>query len=281
MMKNRRIAALAIALAASLAAATGVSAATGDTLKIKSANLPEPVKVLVISPDEAGARNGKTFPTVYLLNGFGGNHTSWSSLQPRLYELSDEYGMIFVMPDGLDSWYWDSPRDPKMKMETFVTKELVPMIDRKYPTRARRGQRAISGLSMGGHGAWWLAIRNPGIFGSAGSTSGGVNIMPFAKKWKMEKWLGAQAAAPEVWKKYTVASLLPGLKEKGLNLILDCGSEDFFAGVNAELHKALLDAGVPHDYISRPGTHNQAYWRNSILYQLLFFDENFKKDNKE
>jgi enterochelin esterase-like enzyme len=70
---------------------------------------------------------------------------------------------------------------------------------------------------------------------------------------------------------------VPQLKPGQLNIIFDCGSEDFFAAVNAELHQALLDAKIPHDYISRPGVHNADYWRNSILYQLLYFNEIFTR----
>ena len=55
------------------------------------------------------------------------------------------------------------------------------------------------------------------------------------------------------------------------------GLEDFFADVNKQLHQKMLDAKVPHDYISRPGKHNAKYWGNSILYQLLYFNERFNE----
>jgi len=184
---------------------------------------------------------------------------------------------VFVLPDGRDSWYWDSPLRPEMQMESFIIKDLVPYIDAKYPTLKSRDKRAISGFSMGGPGALWLATRHPDIFGSVGSMSGGVNIMPFPKNWKMALWLGPQEQNKEVWEAHTVASLVPQMKEAGLNIIFDCGTDDFFAGVNNDLHNALAEAGVPHDYTSRPGAHTHAYWGNSLLYHLLFFNEIFKK----
>ncbi len=251
-------------------------AAKVDTLSIATAKVPSPYSLTVVTP-EAAARTGERFPTVYLLNGYSGNNFSWLTINPKLKDIADQYGIILVMPHGMDSWYWDSPVRPEMQMETFIIDELVPYIDQHYPTKAEAHYRAITGLSMGGHGGLWLGIRHSDVFGSAGSTSGGVNIMPFPKKWKMSEWLGEQETNRDTWLSHTVINLVPQLKPGQLNIIFDCGSEDFFATVNAELHQALLDAKIPHDYISRPGIHNLEYWRNSILYQLLYFNEIFTR----
>ena len=64
-------------------------------------------------------------------------------------------------------------------------------------------------------------------------------------------------------------------------MIFDCGSDDFFAGVNKNFHEELLKNKIPHDYISRPGGHSGAYWNNSVLYHLLYFNEAFKKAAKK
>ena len=45
-------------------------------------------------------------------------------------------------------------------------------------------------------------------------------------------------------------------------IIFDCGTSDFFLTVNRNLHQKLLDNKIDHDYIERPGGHNDAYWRN-------------------
>jgi len=88
--------------------------------------------------------------------------------------MADRYGAIIVTPDGgVDSWYFDSPVDPTYRYETFVTQELIPYIDKLYKTVADRSGRAIAGLSMGGHGALYLAIRHQELFAAAGSMSGG------------------------------------------------------------------------------------------------------------
>jgi len=60
-----------------------------------------------------------------------------------------------------------------------VSKELIQWVDENYRTIAERGGRAISGLSMGGHGGLFLGFRHQDVFGACGSMSGGVDIRPF------------------------------------------------------------------------------------------------------
>lgn len=264
---------LLLGLVAILAVTLTAGAHVTDTVTIATTHLDSPMRVTVITPD--AALKGQKVPTVYLLNGYGGDYSSWTTVRPDLGELADRYSMLIVCPDGRDSWYYDSPINPKMQMETFFVEDLVPYIDKNYPTLATPQQRAITGLSMGGHGSFWLATRHPDIWGNMGSTSGGLNIMPFPEKWKIKNALGTQNQNKERWEKSTAINLIPQLKANGQNIIFDCGSDDIFAGVNADMHQKLLDAKVPHDYISRPGNHNRKYWNNSIIYQLLYFNQKF------
>jgi S-formylglutathione hydrolase FrmB len=71
--------------------------------------------------------------------------------------------------------------------------------------------------------------------------------------------------------------MLPLVRKGALSLIIDCGTADFFLQVNQEFHQKLLDAGIEHDYIIRPGAHNWAYWNNAINYQVLFFSRFFNR----
>lgn len=248
----------------------------GDTVTVATANLASPMKVTVIQPSRAlEADNTEKFPTVYLLNGYGGSYKTWPALQD-LDSLANVYGMIFVCPDGRDSWYWDSPIDKEMQMESFFVNDLVPYIDANYPTIASPDKRAITGLSMGGHGALYLAMRHPDLFKNAGSTSGGVDIRPFPNNWKMKLRLGEYESNKDAWDTHTVATIAKDITDGQLNIIFDCGAQDFFAKVNNNLHNDLLARGISHDYISRPGIHNGAYWSNSILYQLLYFNRKFQ-----
>lgn len=114
----------------------GVSAVRVDTVTVATKHLATPMKLIVYTPDAASA--GGCFPTVYMLHGFAGDYTNWSLKEPRLAGLADSYGMILVFPDGRDSWYWDSPVDKSMQMESAITCDVVPYIDRHFPTVADR-----------------------------------------------------------------------------------------------------------------------------------------------
>ncbi len=252
-------------------------AAKVDTLLVKSPSMNKDIKVIVVTPDIAMERNAIACPVVYLLHGFGGNEKNWIQVKPNLPEIADEKGIIFVCPDGSKSWYWDSPINKDCRYETFVSSELIDYIDGHYNTIANRKGRAITGLSMGGHGALWNAIRHKDVFGAAGSTSGGVDIRPFPQNWEMSKQLGEMAANKKRWDDYTVINQLDQIENGDLALIIDCGEADFFLEVNKDLHKRLLGRKIDHDFITRPGGHTGEYWNNSIDYQILFFSKFFMK----
>jgi S-formylglutathione hydrolase FrmB len=61
-----------------------------------------------------------------------------------------------------------------------VARELVAHVDGKYKTIPRREGRLITGLSMGGHGALYLAARHPDLYAAAGSIAGaGRRLQPW------------------------------------------------------------------------------------------------------
>ncbi|MHA4741575.1 alpha/beta hydrolase [Dyadobacter sp. MSC1_007] len=252
------------------------NASTVDTVEVNSAVMKKTLKVVVIRPDNYEA--GKEFPVVYLLHGYSDNHSGWIKKAPGFQKASDLHNMIIVCPDGgYSSWYWDSPVDPQSQFETYISKEIVSYIDNKYKTIKDRKGRAITGLSMGGHGALYLALRHQDVYGAAGSMSGGVDIRPFPNNWDMAKRLGKYAEQPKRWEENTVINMLHLLTPNALSLIIDCGTEDFFFEVNQKLHEQLLYRNIEHDYIIRPGAHNWPYWTNAVQYQLLFMSNYFSK----
>lgn len=254
-------------------------AAKTDTIQVFSPSMNKSIKTCVITPDDYKKSN-KKFPVVYLLHGYSGNYGSWAKDFKDLARQVDQYGFIVIGVDGnFSSWYFDSPIDPTFKYETYVIKELVPFVDKNYKTIASREGRAISGLSMGGHGALYLSFKHQDVFGAAGSMSGGVDIRPFPENWDIKKRLGILTEFPENWEKNTVTNMLELVKDNKLKMIIDCGVDDFFMDVNRELHNKMLALKINHDYIERPGKHNIEYWENSLKFQLLFFD-NFFKENK-
>ena len=247
------------------------SAFTRQEIKVHSEAMNKDIPVIVILPDGYEAMNA--LRTVYLLHGYGDNYTAWSE-KGDAGPMADTYGVILVMPDGgFDSWYFDSPVDPTYRYETFVAHELVEYIDSHYRTKAVPTARAIAGLSMGGHGALYLAIRHQDTFGAAGSLSGGVDIRPFPENWGMSKRLGTIAEHPDNWERNTVINMIDRIDPDSLKIIFDCGTEDFFYGVNCALHDKLMEAGIPHDFYQRPGVHNWDYWKYSLKYHMLFFDK--------
>lgn len=255
-------------------AITSVRAAIVDTIQVFSSSMQKNLKVVVITPDNYAA--AQKLPVVYLLHGYSGNHLDWINKAKGFEKAADLHKLIIVCPDGgFSSWYWDSPVDPASQYETYISKELVIAIDTKYKTIPDRKGRAITGLSMGGHGALYLAFKHQDVFGAAGSMSGGVDIRPFPNNWDMAKRLGSYAEFPERWEKNTVINLLNLLTPNSLAIIIDCGSDDFFFKVNEKLHEQLLYRNIPHDFITRPGGHTWPYWTNAVKFQLLFMSNYF------
>ncbi len=256
-----------------------VTMASGKTsaVEIKSVptgNLPVEAMVTVAVPSGYEADTTRRYPVVYLLNGHGGNHTTWSKIV-NIDSVATAYDVIIVCPAGLDSWYWDSPVDTELRMESYITLDLVPWVDRSYRTRPKSKQRAITGLSMGGHGGLWLAIRHPDLFGIAGSTSGGVDFTPWPRSWNIADRLGDYAHNKERWRNHTVMSLIDSPSLRRLDIIFDCGTDDVFIKVNNRLHDELVARGIGHVYLTSDGAHNPAYWHRSIIPQFDFFAKCF------
>ena len=266
------------ALLGTLIMTTSAWAFSHEAIGVHSAAMNKDVMVSVITPDSYNPKSAEPYNVLYLLHGHSGDNTGWLRMG-NIGPAADQYNLIIICPDGDTSWYWDSPINPALRYETFVAGELVAWVDANYPTKADRTGRAITGLSMGGQGALFLAIRHQDTFGAAGSTSGGVDIRPFPTKWNMSDNLGTIEEYPQHWEEFAVINQVDKLPTVGsMALIIDCGTGDFFYKVNCALHEKLLTLGVHHDFITRPGKHNWTYWTNSIKYQLLFFDNYFKSN---
>lgn len=247
-----------------------------DTISVFSTKMKKEVKSVVILPENYSGK--KHYPVLYLLHGYSENYATWIKNVPSIKTLSTDYQIIVVCPDGgYSSWYFDSPIDSTCQYESFITKDLLTFIDTHYSTIQDRTERAITGLSMGGHGAFYLAIRNKNLLGSAGSMSGGVDLRSSTKLYDISKRIGTIEQNHEEWDNRSVINMVNDLKNKELNLIIDCGVSDFYYLINAGLHRRLMSLNIDHDYIERPGEHNWKYWDNAIRYQMLYFDRCFQK----
>lgn len=252
-------------------------AASVDTVETFSPSMQKKIKAVVIKPATYGRLS--KMPVVYLLHGYGNNYAAWIKNVPLLEKIADNNQFMIVCADGnVSSWYFDSPVNPSWKYETYVATELVNWVDANYKTIKDRKGRAITGLSMGGHGALYLTLKHQDVFGAAGSMSGGVDIRPFPNNWLIAEKLGTYAANQDHWEKNTIVNMVHLLTPGKVALIIDCGTDDFFYKVNVNLHELLLERNIQHDFISKPGAHNWAYWNEAIKYQLLYFEEFFEKN---
>ena len=250
-----------------------------DTIEVMSQAMGRNIKNVVIVPNQY-FEGDTLYPVLYLLHGAMGCYSDWPR-KARLDSLSNCYGVIIVCPDGQDSWYFDSPVDPTMQFETYVSKELVEYIDSHYRTLANRYMRAITGLSMGGHGAMFLAFRHPDVFWSCGSMSGNMDITQFPDSWHIKDRLGKRDDNPQRWRDHAVCNLVDQVKASPLqpaqNIIFDDGLNDIFIKNNIALHEQLVEKGIDHDFTVRPGRHSWDYWVNSLDYHLMFFHKAFAR----
>jgi S-formylglutathione hydrolase FrmB len=233
------------------------------------------------------------YPVLYLLHGHSSHYKGWLDIADNLKDWADTYQMIIVCPDGdRDSWYINSPVEKHRRFETFISNELTSYIDRHYKTKARSKYRGISGVSMGGHGALYNAMKHPDIFGVAASSSGGLDLLPFYNHWNLQEILGKFPDHVEQWKRFSCMYLLDNLngldsvhtKPSDKNYIsfnamqiwLDCGTEDFFLEVNRQFRQKLLEKGIRHQYHEFPGGHTLEYWKESYKKQIIFFADRFR-----
>lgn len=265
-----------------------VYAAKVDTLDVYSPAMDKTYKAAVVLPNSY-AKSKKNYPVVYLLHGAYGHFRDWLKNTPNknlLHELADQYNIIIVTPEGENfSFYIDSPVNKGSQFETHITKEVIQKIDQTYRTVKDKKGRVITGLSMGGHGALYLSTRHPELFAGAGSMSGAVDMggirnrdTPEKINKLMEPVFGPDGASQEVYDSHAVIGMLDKIKANNLELIIDCGVDDFLFEPNRELHRRMVYAKIPHDYIERPGAHTWEYWENALPYQILFFDKVFKKN---
>lgn len=253
-------------------------AATVDTVSIYSAAMKKEFRCVVIKPDTYIEK--KAFPAVYLLHGHGGSYWNWIRRVPELAGYADQYQVLIVCPDGTrSSWYLDSPVDSSMQFETYIAKEVPAYIEGRYNTIRDRRARAITGLSMGGHGGLFLGFRHPELFGACGSMSGALNIEQLKGDYELGLRLGDTARNGRLYRELSVMKIIEQYPRDSLAIIIDCGTEDFLIGMSRNAHQKMLSLKIPHEYIERPGKHDWKYWGVAIQYQLLFFRNYFDRKN--
>jgi enterochelin esterase-like enzyme len=117
------------------------------------------------------------YPVVYVLHGWRGSRGDYLRMGPQLKLLIAQgkaQPMILVFVDGRNafggSWYRSSPTIGDY--ESYITRELVDLVDNTYRTLANPESRGVTGCSMGGEGAIHLAFKYPDVFSAAAPVSG-------------------------------------------------------------------------------------------------------------
>lgn len=246
-----------------------------DTVSIFSNAMHRTYNAIVITPDNYTQKNTK-FETVYLLHGHGGSYSNWIKRVPELKKYADTYQLIIVCPEGtVASWYFDSPITDSMRFETYIAMEVPAYIDSQYHTFNDRKSRAITGLSMGGHGGLFLGFRHASDFGACGSMSGGLMIENIkTTQYGIPKILG-DTSNIALYKKYSIMAEMETYPKDSIAIIMDCGTEDFIIGMSRAVHERMLALKISHTYTERPGKHEWKYWAEAVQYQLLFFRNYF------
>lgn len=260
-----------------------------DTIEVYSKAMEKSLKAAVVKPDNYSTDH-KAIPTIYVLHGGSGGFTDWHDKvteENLLAKLSNQYNVLIVTPGvGPSSYYYDSPLLDSVRYETYITEELIPFVDQNYNTIKEREGRAITGLSMGGHGAMMISAKHPELFVAAGSMSGVMNID--YRMWKVDENFktriknGQLMALGDInyeapFTQYTAVGLVDNMKKNDIALLIDCGVDDFLIDTNRQIHQLLLEKEVDHEYTERPGAHTWQYWTEALPVHFLFINSEFQK----
>jgi S-formylglutathione hydrolase FrmB len=202
-------------------------------------------------------------PTLYLLHGLSDDQTIWQR-RTAIERYVANIGLAVVMPSVARSWYADMVDGPKYW--TFISEELPVLARSFFPLSDRREDNFVAGLSMGGYGAFKLALRCPENFAAAASLSGAMD--PYAKR---ENWpaefryiFGDEPFAGSLNDLFHVAS--ENIK-KGTNLprlYQWCGTSDFLYQDNLRFRDHARKLGLDLTYEEGPGDHAWEHWDRQI-----------------
>lgn len=254
-------------------------------LKHDSAVTGTPMTLSVWTPPGEGP-----FPVVIWLSGLTCTEDNFTT-KAGAYAAAAEHGVIVVAPDTSPrgeavaddpaydlgqgaGFYLDATQEPwaeHFRMESYVTGELIPLIDQAFPTT---GSRSILGHSMGGHGALTLALRHPDLFRSVSAFApiGSPTRCPWGEK-AFSAYLGDDRAA---WAAHDAARLIEGGAARGVydDILVDQGDADPFLHdqLKPELLQAAADvAGQKVTIRMQPGYDHSYFFMASFIGEHIAF----------
>jgi len=155
-----------------------------------------------------------------------------------------------------------APWDAHYRMYDYVVAELPALVDAHFATTTAR---AISGHSMGGHGALVIALKNPGRYRSVSAFS--PIVAPSQVPWGQKAFAAYLGEHRDAWRAWDAAALVAGADER-LPLLVDQGEADEF--LDAQLRPELLQAACaqadhPLQLRLRPGYDHSYYFIASYI----------------
>jgi putative tributyrin esterase len=244
-----------------------------ETVRLQSKLVNVVLPYNVILPVDYDTSRTTRYPVLYLLHGLTGHYSDWLS-RTNLADYASDYSIIIVMPEGNDGWYTDSAIVATDKYESYILKELLPDVERRYRTIEARYGRAIAGLSMGGYGAIKFGLKSPQTFAFAASMSGAFGVTRLTEKeipdnWKdsVELFGPANSETRQANDLFELIQRLPAQRVQSLPYFyFDCGSEDspVIFRYNRELGGLMYEKKIPHEFRELPGDHSWAYWDRQI-----------------
>jgi S-formylglutathione hydrolase len=230
------------------------------------------------------ADGGERRPVVWYLSGLTCTHANVTE-KGEYRAACAEHGLIFVAPDtsprgegvpddpagaydfGLGAgFYVDATQEPwaaNYRMWTYVTEELPALVVGEFP--ADGYAQAITGHSMGGHGALTVALRNPGLFRSVSAFA--PIVSPSQVPWGQKALGGYLGDDPAAWRKHDAVALIEDGARRP-ELLVDVGDSDTF--IEKELRPELLEracaeAGIPLTLRRQPGYDHSYYFISTFI----------------
>ena len=210
----------------------------------------------------------KRYPALYLLHGLSDDHSIWCR-RTSIERYAVAYSMVVVMPEVHRSWYADM--DSGGKYWSFISEELPALAEQFFPISPCREDRFAAGLSMGGYGAFKLALRRPDKFSAAASLSGALDLSGYAIQ---QAALGNVELLRIFGRSDAIAGSDNDLfelvrKAKGgvhplPKLFQWCGTEDFLYKANCAFRDHITPLGFDYQYHEGPGAHDWLCWDREI-----------------
>ncbi len=245
-----------------------------QTVQFQSSLLGKTLPYNVILPRDYETSRTTRYPVLYLLHGLFGHYSDWAT-KTNVADYAAQYRIIVVMPEGNDGWYTDSASVPADKYESYILKELIPDVQKRYRTIETRYGRSIAGLSMGGYGALKFGLKSPDSFVFAASMSGALA----AATWTEDDLKALKPIRDSVFNVfgpvesqtrkandiYDMARRASAARVAALPYFyLDCGTEDLLISFNQQFAALLREKKIPHEYRELPGDHNWAFWDQQV-----------------